>query len=78
MFQISKKHNIALENLLTCCIEEMSNIPISGCKKLLEIYAEVLSINKTEVKNEGAIRKLNAWGTTETLKKIIQKIQNAK
>jgi hypothetical protein len=77
MFQISQKHNRALESLLECCIAQMNDSPISGCKKLLEIYTEVLSINKNRVKNELVIRHLNIWRTTETLKKIIQKLQNA-
>jgi hypothetical protein len=76
MFQISKKHNRALESLLACCIEQMSDIPISGCKKLLEIYAEVLSVNKSTIINEPVITRLNTWESTETLKRVIQKIKN--
>jgi hypothetical protein len=75
MFQISQKHNRALENLLACCIEQMNDSPINGSKKLLEIYAEVLSVNKSKV-NEQVVRMLNAWETTESLKKIIQKLQS--
>jgi len=77
MFQISKKHNRALENLLACCIEQMSDIPINGCKKLLEIYAEVLSVNKSTVINEHVITRLNTWESTETLRRVIQKIKGA-
>jgi len=76
MFQISKKHNKALESLLVCCIEQMSDTPISGCKKLLEIYAEVLSVNKSTIINEHVIMRLNIWESTETLKKVIQKMKN--
>ncbi len=77
MFQISQKHNRELERLLDACIGQMNDAPINGCKKLLEIYTEVLSVNKNKVQNENVIRRLNAWETTETLKKIIQKLQNA-
>jgi len=77
MLQISKKHNRALERLLSCCVEQMSDTPINGCKKLLEIYAEVLSVNKSKIINEVIITRLNTWGSTETLKKVIQKIKNA-
>jgi hypothetical protein len=76
MFQISKKHNKVLESLLACCIEQMSDTPISGCKKLLEIYAEVLSVNKSTIINEHVITRLNIWESTETLKKVIQKLKN--
>lgn len=75
MFQISNKHNKELESLLACCIEKMSDAPISGCKKLLEIYAEVLSVNKSKLSNEGVIARLTAWESTETLKKVIQKLK---
>ena len=75
MFQISKKHNQALENLLACCITQMSDTPINGTKKLLEIYAEVLSTNKIELGNKAVIERLNVWENTETLKKVIQKIK---
>lgn len=75
MFQVSKKHNNALESLLTCCIEQMSEIPISGCRKLLEIYAEVLSVNKSQIINERVISRLTAWESAETLKRVIQKLK---
>ncbi|RKR81834.1 hypothetical protein BDD43_1992 [Mucilaginibacter gracilis] len=75
MFQISQKHNRALEILLECSIEQMSYVPINGCKKLLEIYAEVLSVNKNKVNNELVMKRFKAWEATEALKKIIQKLQ---
>jgi len=76
MYQVSKKHNKALESLLSSCIKQMNNIPISGCKKLLEIYAEVLSVNKSKLFNEDIIPRLTAWESAETLKRVIQKIKN--
>lgn len=76
MFQISKKHNKALENLLACCIEQMSDVPISGCKKLLEIYAEVISVNRSKMISERVVTRLTAWESTESLKKVIQKLKN--
>ncbi|TFF37100.1 DUF6493 family protein [Mucilaginibacter psychrotolerans] len=77
MFQISKKHNSALEGLLCHCVEQMGDTPINGCKKLLEIYAEVLAINKSKIALEHVIALLNIWESTESLKKIIQKLKNA-
>lgn len=75
MFQISQKHNRALEKLLVDCIGQMNDTPISGCKKLLEIYAEVLSVNKSKNENDRVTICMNSWETTETLKKAIQKIK---
>jgi len=77
MFQISKKHNSALEMLLTSCIGQMSDTPINGCKKLLEIYAEVLAVNKSKITSEDIIARLNIWEPTESVKKVIQKLKNA-
>lgn len=76
MYQISPQHNLALESLLACCIKQMNDLPISGCKKLLEIYTEVLVTNKSAVTNPSVIARLNAWEATETLKKVIQKMKN--
>lgn len=77
MFQISKKHNSALEMLLTSCIGQMSDTPINGCKKMLEIYTEVLAVNKSKITSEDVIARLNIWEPTESLKKVIQKLKNA-
>lgn len=76
MFQVSKKHNKELESLLSSCIEQMNDIPISGCKKLLEIYAEVLSVNKSKLFNERVVAHLTAWESAESLKRVIQKLRN--
>jgi hypothetical protein len=77
MFQISKKHNSALESLLSRCLEQMGDTPINGCKKLLEIYAEVLAVNKSKITSEDIIARLNIWEPTESVKKVIQKLKNA-
>jgi hypothetical protein len=75
MFQISRDHNKALQEMLTACIATMTNTPITGCKKLLEIYTEVLSANKSKVDDDRAIGRLNAWENTESLKKVIEKLK---
>ncbi|HEY2583642.1 MAG TPA: DUF6493 family protein, partial [Mucilaginibacter sp.] len=74
MFQISQKHNKRLEDVLTKCIGQMSDKPINGTKKLLEIYAEVLSINKSKVENVDTLDRLSSWESTESLKRVILKI----
>ena len=76
MYQISAKHNYALENLLTECISNMADKPISNVKKLLEIYAEVLSVNKSDMLNSKVLNKLNLWEANAALAKSVQKIKN--
>lgn len=73
--QIGHRMSIDLDLFTTCCIEQMSEIPISGCRKLLEIYAEVLSVNKSQIINERVISRLTAWESAETLKRVIQKLK---
>ncbi|SDP99743.1 hypothetical protein SAMN05428975_5140 [Mucilaginibacter sp. OK268] len=41
----------------------------------VEIYGEVLSVNKSTIINEHVIARLNIWESTETLKKVIQKMK---
>lgn len=74
MFQISPKHNIALEHLLLACIQNMADKPINNVKKLLEIYTEILMTNKSSVKNAQVLERINQWGATESLKKTVMKL----
>jgi len=46
--------------MLTACIVNM-NRPINNTKKLLDIYAGVLSINKSKKLAAGLVNKLNSW-----------------
>jgi len=39
--------------------------------------AELTSVNKSTIINEPVITRLNTWESTETLKRMIQKIKNA-
>ncbi|MEO6630338.1 MAG: DUF6493 family protein, partial [Mucilaginibacter sp.] len=74
MCQISAKHNEQLAVMLGACILNMDE-PINNTKKLLDIYAEVLSVNKN--KNLGAemLSKLNLWQQSGSLEKSVQKIK---
>ncbi|MEO6979819.1 MAG: DUF6493 family protein, partial [Mucilaginibacter sp.] len=74
MCQISAKHNEQLAVMLGACILNMDE-PINNTKKLLDIYAEVLSVNKN--KNPGAemLSKLNLWQQSGSLEKSVQKIK---
>jgi len=73
MLNISSLHNRSLEVLLSSMIPQMSDEPIKGTKKLLEIYLEVLSLTKQKPSEE-VLEKLGVWGEVKSLKSVINKI----
>jgi len=54
-------------------IPQMSDTPIKGTKKLLEIYMEILSLTGLGVPIE-TMEKLGVWGEIRSLKSIISKM----
>lgn len=70
MFQISNKHNTALENLLTALIIQLPVEPIRNMKKLLEIYQEVLFSNGGNLTQE-LVPLLEGGKASASLKKVI-------
>lgn len=68
MLNISKNHNIALEELIENILFQME-APVTNLKKILEIYHEVLALNHSEAHKE-IISKLNSWKENSSLKKI--------
>ncbi|GEJ45622.1 DUF6493 family protein [Chryseobacterium sp. ON_d1] len=68
MLNISKNHNIALEELIENILFQMET-PVTNLKKILEIYHEVLALNHSEAHKE-IISKLNSWKENSSLKKI--------
>lgn len=68
MLNVSKDHNIALEEFISNILLQMEQ-PITNLKKLLEIYHEVLALNQSEA-NQQVIEKLNDWKENSSLKKI--------
>lgn len=68
MLNVSKNHNIALEELISSILFQMDT-PITNLKKLLEVYHEVLALNQSEA-NKKVIEKLNDWKENSSLKKI--------
>ncbi|MCO5948779.1 DUF6493 family protein [Mucilaginibacter flavidus] len=75
MYQISAKHNEHLAVMLGACILNM-DVPVNNTKKLLDIYAEVLAVNKKNEKPDyELVAKLRDWRKlTEALDKSILKI----
>ncbi len=74
MCNISKKHNIQLQKLITACICNMADKPVNNTKKLLDIYAEILSLNKTSKLDTLVLAKFDFWRQNEALTKSIDKI----
>ncbi|SIT12900.1 hypothetical protein SAMN05421786_10685 [Chryseobacterium ureilyticum] len=68
MLNVSKDHNMALEELISNILLQMDQ-PVTNLKKLLEIYHEVLALNQSEA-NKQVIEKLNDWKENSSLKKI--------
>ncbi|PIF44378.1 hypothetical protein CLU96_1344 [Chryseobacterium sp. 52] len=68
MLNVSKDHNLALEELFTYILLQME-IPVTNLKKILDIYHEVLALNQSE-SDKNLKEKLNSWKDNSSLKKI--------
>jgi len=75
MLNLSSLHNQVLHTLLSAMIAHMSDEPIKGVKKLLEIYLEVLSLTNLEIPQETRT-KLDVWGEVKSLRSIVKKIED--
>ena len=73
MLNLSTLHNQGLHTLLSSMMSHMNDEPIKGTKKLLEIYAEVLSLTGEKVPDK-AVQKLGGWGKVKSLKSVVKKI----
>jgi hypothetical protein len=74
LLKISPAHNVALEALLTALILHIQIEPPTGTKRLLEVYSEVLLLNRSSVSSGEVKQKLESWAASASLKKIIQTI----
>ena len=61
MMNVSPLHNRELENLIVAMLTGLPEKPIKDLKKLLEIYAELLSINHSKAKDEQVLHLLDVW-----------------
>lgn len=75
MMNVSPPHNRELEKLLTAMLAELPEKPIKDLKKLLEIYAEILSINNSKAEDERVLHLLDVWKGVANLKKAVQNIK---
>ncbi|CDM01144.1 conserved hypothetical protein [Bacteroides xylanisolvens SD CC 2a] len=76
MMNVSPLHNRELENLIVAMLAGLPEKPIKDLKKLLEIYAELLSINHSKAKDEQVLHLLNVWKGVANLKKAVANIQH--
>ncbi len=72
LLNISPQHNRALETMLTHCILAMGDKPIKNTKKLLELYTELLHLNKSQITDSAIVGKLEKWQSSPSLKKPIK------
>ena len=70
MYKRSAFHNHQLEELLTVLISGLPDKPVTGLKQLLELYLELLTINRSKVTNEQLLQRLQEWATNSNLKKV--------
>lgn len=68
MLNVSKDHNLALEQLFTHILLQMET-PVTNLRKILDIYHEVLALNQSEA-DKNLKEKLNSWKENSSLKKI--------
>jgi hypothetical protein len=72
LYNISTAHNQQLLLLIENILVQLPSEPIRNLKKLLEIYAELLSKSNTRINNQLLLTKLNKWMETESLQKVIK------
>ena len=70
MYKRSTFHNRQLEELLTVFISGLPDKPVTGLKQLLELYLELLTINRSKITDEHLLQRLQEWATNSNLKKV--------
>jgi hypothetical protein len=70
MMNISQLHNRELQVMIEACLEKLNeNPPIKDLKKLLEIYREILILNRSSI-DKKTLPQLDSWKENNNLKKI--------
>jgi hypothetical protein len=71
MMGVSQKHSFVLEKMLTALLEQLLERPIHNLKKLLQLYTEILSVNKSGIQSHKICNLLNIWKSTASLQTLI-------
>lgn len=72
MVGISAVHNRALEEMLAALLKGLPEVPIKNLKKALEIYFELVNMNRSEIKDQKLERLLKVWKEKERLKRVVK------
>lgn len=70
LMRVSALHNQELQVLVGYVLRELPDAPVTNLKKLLEIYFELLDLNKTTITHPALMDKLRAWQQNASVKKI--------
>lgn len=74
MLNISKNHNSNLEILVKNFILQMDDKPVKGMNKLLQIYKELLDLNKSYIPFK-VFEKLDKWEKIKSLNKTVASLK---
>ncbi|HEY1163614.1 MAG TPA: DUF6493 family protein [Chitinophaga sp.] len=74
LFRLSDLHNAELEKLLLALLACLPDEPVKHLKKLLEIFTEVLSMNRSTVQDPQVIKLLKTWSASTGLNKITKSL----
>jgi hypothetical protein len=72
MLGISALHNLALEQLFVALLKGLPEVPVKNLKKALEIYFELITSNRSWVKDKDLERILKIWKEKDSLKKVVK------
>ena len=70
LMRVSALHDQQLEVLISHVLRELPDAPVANLKKLLEIYFELLDLNKAIITHPALIDKLHVWQQNASVKKI--------
>ena len=74
LIRVSDFHNQSLQLLFENMLLQLPNEPIKHLKKALELYAELLALNKKGIADASLSPKLEIWNQTVGLQKTIKLI----
>jgi len=75
LLKVSPRHDIELQTLIEQVILRLPDEPVKNLKKLLDIYSELLAVNKSSLKSEGVLARLKIWEGIAGLQRTILSIR---
>jgi len=73
-FNLSKAHNLALEQIIGHLLAKLPALPIKNTKQLLILYKELLTVNKSKITHQRLHILLELWTKSPSLKKVIREL----